>query len=72
MGDNNLSELRHERELSQGDLEKLSGINRQHISKIERGDRPIMRLTVHTAYKLSRALGCSIDDLIGPDAEDNY
>ena len=70
--DNRISTLRKEKNLSQGDLERLSGINRQHISKIERGDRPIMRLTVHTAYKLSRALGCSIDDLIGPDAEDNY
>ena len=70
--DNRISTLRKEKNLSQGDLERLSGINRQHISKIERGDRPIMRLTVHTAYKLSRALGCSIDDLIGPDSEDNY
>ena len=70
--DNRISTLRKEKNLSQGDLERLSGINRQHISKIERGDRPIMRLTVHTVYKLSRALGCSIDDLIGPDAEDNY
>ena len=70
--DNRISTLRKEKNLSQGDLERLSGINRQHISKIERGDRPIMRLTVHTAYKLSRAPGCSIDDLIGPDAEDNY
>ena len=66
--DNNVNKLREAKELSQGDLERLSGVNRQHISKIERGDRPIMRCTVYTAYRLAQSLGCTIDDLIGDDA----
>lgn len=58
-----VKELRLQRGLSVPDLVKLSGVPRRTIQEMEnRGD-----CRMSTAYKLSAALGVSLDDLWAPD-----
>ena len=57
-----IEELRKERGLSKKKLSKLSGLGRSTITELELGyrDNP----TCITLIKLSKALQCSIDELI--------
>ncbi len=60
IGDNFKSK-RIERDLSQEELSKLSGVSKPMISYIERGKRVP---SVLTAQKIARVLRCTIDDLL--------
>ncbi|MCL2567178.1 MAG: LexA family transcriptional regulator [Alphaproteobacteria bacterium] len=57
----NLKKIREEKNISQKELSKLSGLSSGHIGDIERG---ATRLTKNTIEKLSQALGVSPDELI--------
>ncbi|MFA5584263.1 MAG: helix-turn-helix transcriptional regulator [Bacteriovoracaceae bacterium] len=52
---------RHREEMTQNELALRSGIKRQHISEIERGERNI---GVATAKKLAAALNCNYRSLL--------
>lgn len=51
--------------LSQSQLAKLSGVNVRMIQKYEQMDRDLSTASVTTVYKLSKALGVSIYQLMG-------
>ena len=49
------------RKMSQEVLSGLAGIGRTHLSAIERGER---KPTLETLFRLSRALGVNMSDLV--------
>jgi len=58
---NNIANIRKQKGLTQMELAELVGVNRFHISKIERGKRsPSVKLLV----KIANVLGVPIDDLL--------
>lgn len=58
-----LAELRTVAGITQQELARQSGVKQGIISLIESGSTQFPRLD--TAAKLARALGCTIDDLLG-------
>jgi len=58
----NIKKLRNQRGLSQDKLSKLADISHNTIIKIESG--AIKSPTMNTAYKIAKALGVSLDDLM--------
>ena len=63
-----LYEMRKKQRLTQQELAAISGISQQAISNIENGSRKSPR--VGTMLKLSRALKCTVDDLIEENGEE--
>ncbi|MBQ6945373.1 MAG: helix-turn-helix transcriptional regulator [Ruminococcus sp.] len=57
----NLKRLRKEKGIKQGELEKLIGVSSRHISKWE---RDIVTPSLYALIKLSRAFGCTLDELV--------
>lgn len=56
-----LRELRTERELTQQELANLAGLSPNYISDLETGNK---RLGLAAAYKLSKVLGCTAEELM--------
>ena len=67
LGDN-LKRLRRDKEWTQGDLSKASGVKVGHVSKLERNESDPK---VSTIYKLINALGCSPNALLQDVKETN-
>ncbi|MDG5761517.1 helix-turn-helix transcriptional regulator [Natronococcus sp. A-GB1] len=64
--DNQVTERREERELSQGELAEAVGVTRQTINSIERERYdPSLEL----AFKLAAYFDCRVDDLFDPDLD---
>lgn len=64
-----MSKLKEKREaagLSQGKLAAASGANKQMISFYEQGVKDINKAQAITIYKLAKAIGCTMEDLIEP------
>ena len=59
---NQIKSLRESKGLSQGDIEKRTGIKREYISKIETGD--LENPTYKTLQKLAKGIGVSVIELI--------
>ena len=53
--------FRKKKNISQEVLSGLSAIGRTHLSAIERGER---KPTLETLYRISRALGISMGDIV--------
>lgn len=65
-----LRKIRENRKLSQGELAKLSGVNIRSIQLYEQRVNDIDKAQAQTLYKLSRVLGCDIEDLLEkPEAQ---
>ena len=65
---NNISELRDEHDLSQGDLAAAVGVSRQTINAIERERYdPSLEL----AFKLAHFFDCDISDMFTPELENS-
>lgn len=64
---NNLQRIRKEQNLSQNQLVQLSGVSRSLITKYESGERSINKASAITVYKLAKALGCHMEELIEPE-----
>jgi transcriptional regulator with XRE-family HTH domain len=64
----NLARIRHERGLTQEQLEARSGFSQQYLSDLERGRR---NPTIVTLFEIAQALGVDPRDLITPDSEAN-
>ena len=60
----NLKRLRTEANLSQSKLSELSGVNVRLIQDYEQGQKPINHAKAITVFKLSEALGCTMDSLL--------
>ncbi len=59
-----LKMIRENRGLSQSELAKLSGVNLRSIQMYEQKINDIDKAQVGTVYKLSRVLGCTIEELL--------
>lgn len=60
-----IRERRIVKNMTQEELAQKSGVSRVNICRIEIGKR---NLSLNAAIKLARALGCTIDELVGaPD-----
>lgn len=59
-----LKTIRENRGISQMELAKLSGVKLRSIQMYEQKVNDIDRAQVGTVYKLSRVLGCTIEDLL--------
>lgn len=62
----NLARIRHEKGLTQEQLEVLSGFSQQYLSDLERGRR---NPTIITLYEIALALEVTVIDLLQPDAD---
>lgn len=63
-GDTNLKRIRESRGLSQAELAEQSGVNVRNIKTYEQRDNSIDKAQAQTLYKLSRVLGCDVEDLL--------
>ena len=63
-GDSNLKRIRENRGLSQTELAEQSGIKVRNIQMYEQRVNSIDKAQAHILYKLSRVLGCDIEDLL--------
>ena len=59
-----LKEYRKKVGLSQSQLADDSGVSVRMIQKYEQGEKDINRAQAETVYKLSKALGCTMEELI--------
>lgn len=59
-----LKKLRESRGLSQQELAKLSGVNLRSIQMYEQRVNDIDKAQARAVFKLSRAIGCTIEDLL--------
>ena len=62
--DTNLKRIRTAYGLTQGELAEKSGVGKRSIQMYEQRNKDINKASVETVYRLARALGCSIEDLI--------
>ena len=62
--DSNLKRIRESRGLSQSELSERSGVNIRNIQMYEQGANDIDKAQGNILYKLSRVLGCSIEDIL--------
>ncbi|MBI1208511.1 MAG: helix-turn-helix domain-containing protein [Azospirillum sp.] len=62
----NLARIRKAKNLTQEQVEALSGFSQQYLSGLERGRR---NPTIVTLFELAQALGVSHVDLVAPDLE---
>ena len=59
-----LKRLRESRGLSQSELARISGVSLRSIQMYEQHVNDIDKAQAHTMYKLSRTIGCSMEDLL--------
>lgn len=59
-----LHKIREARQISQSKLAEISGVNLRSIQLYEQRVNDIDKAQAHTLYKLSRVLGCTIEDLL--------
>lgn len=59
--ENRLQELRWQKNFSQAQLERISGVSKTVISRLE-NDRTAST-SIENAYKLAKALGVTIEDI---------
>lgn len=57
----NMKRIRLEKDISQGDICRILGLDRAYISTIENGKQ---NLTLSTMEKVARVLGVSVDQLL--------
>lgn len=61
-----MKEKRKAKGLSQADLAALTGISIRVIQDYEQGARAINNAKAITVYKIAKALGCTIEEIIEP------
>ena len=64
--DTNLKRIRNTYGCSQSELSKRSGVSLRSIQMYEQRNKDINKAQVETLYRLSKVLGCTIEDLIEP------
>ena len=63
-GESNLKRIRESRGLSQTELAEQSGVNLRNIQMYEQRGNNIDKAQAQILYKLSRILGCQVEDLL--------
>lgn len=64
---NRLKHYRTQRHLLQRELSDLSGVKLATIQKLESGENNLNKAQLDTGYKLAKALGVSLEDLVEVD-----
>lgn len=64
----NLKRIRKEKGLNQKELAELAGINPRIISKYESGEKNINHACALTVWRLAKALGVEMKDVLEVDA----
>lgn len=64
MNKTTLQSLRISRNLSQSQLAKLSGVNLRTLQDFEQGRKPLKNAKGEMLYRLSIALGCTVNDML--------
>ncbi len=57
----NMKKIRLEKDMSQGDICRVLGLDRAYISNVENGKQ---NLTISTMEKIAKALSVSVDQLL--------
>jgi len=65
-----IARLRERAGLSQTDLSEETGINIRQIQKYESGEIKVENMTLKNAFMMAGVLGCAVEDLMRPEAED--
>ena len=65
---NRLAALRTSAGLTQIELSEKSGIHQVTIARLESGTRSLNNTAMATGYKLAKAIGCNMEDLIEKSA----
>lgn len=60
----NLRTIRLNQNLSQSQLSEKAGVNKKMIAFYEQGVKDINKASGETLYKLARALGCNMENLM--------
>ena len=63
-GESNLKRIRESRGLSQTELAEQSGVNLRNVQMYEQRGNNIDKAQAQILYKLSRILGCHVEDLL--------
>lgn len=63
-GETSLKRIRESRGLTQAELAEQSGVNIRNIKTYEQRENSIDKAQTQILYKLSRVLGCTIEDLL--------
>ena len=69
MGENKLQTFRTNKNMSQSELAKKSGISVRTIQDLEQGRRKLNKASFEMVYKLAAALKCDIKELYDKDDE---
>lgn len=64
---NKLKQRRESLGMSQADLAALTGISVRVIQNYEQGTRPLNGARAITVYRISKALRCTVEDLLDID-----
>ena len=67
-----LAAMRKARGMTQQDLSNASGVKLTTIQKLDTGSHAIMRAQVGTVIQLARALGTTVEELVGQDLKQLY
>lgn len=62
-----MKEIREEKGLSRKEVAKASGVNLRSLQDYEQGHKEILSAKAETVYRLSLALGCTMEELMGVD-----
>ena len=68
----NLKRIREANNLSQSQLAERSGVTLRSIQVYEQNHRDINKSQAIVLYKLSKALGCKIEDLLNIEGVDKH
>jgi transcriptional regulator with XRE-family HTH domain len=60
----NLKNIRKSKKLTQAKLSEISGVNLRTLQDYEQGHKDINKAEAITVYKLSKALSCSVPELL--------
>lgn len=60
----NLKRMRLSKEMTQVELSDVSGVSLRTLQDYEQGHKDINGVKGITLYKLARALGCNIEDIL--------
>lgn len=62
-----MKEIREERGMSRKEVAEASGVNLRSLQDYEQGHKEIASAKAETVYRLSLALGCTMEELMGVD-----
>ena len=60
----NLKRIREDKNITQAKLSETSGVNLRTLQYYEQGYKDINKAQGITLYKISQALGCTIEDIL--------